>query len=136
MLRVSLIGHLGADPAVRQSQKGTPITSFRVAVNQVRTGPDGDRQESTEWFSIQVIGRQADFAQRLTKGSRVFVEGRLDIHPYTSREGEPRISYDVWADEIQNLSPRPAAGDLVGDATGPARTSETGDDQIDDDLPF
>jgi single-strand DNA-binding protein len=131
MLRISLIGHLGADAAVRQSQKGTPITSFRVAVNQVRTGPDGDRQESTEWFSIQVMGRQADFAQRLTKGSRVFVEGRLDIRPYTSREGEPRIGYDVWADEIQNLSPRPGAGEPVGDAG----TSNVSDDQLDD-LPF
>jgi single-strand DNA-binding protein len=43
MLRVSLLGNLGADPEVRFTPKGSQIVSFRVAVNQVRTGPDGER---------------------------------------------------------------------------------------------
>ncbi len=60
---VSLIGNLGADPAVRHSQKGTPIASFRVAVNQVRTGPDGDRQESAARRS----GRGGDRGDLATK---------------------------------------------------------------------
>jgi single-strand DNA-binding protein len=109
MLRVDLIRHLGGDAAVRQSQKGAPITSFRVAVNHVRIGQDGDRQESTDWFSVQVIGRQADFARRLGKGTRVFVAGRLDISHYQTREGEPRTGYDVWAGDVQSLSPLPPA---------------------------
>jgi single-strand DNA-binding protein len=107
MLRVDLVGHLGGDAAVRQSQKGALITSFRVAVNQVRIGQDGDRQESTDWFSVQVVGREADFARRLGKGARVFVAGRLDIRHYQTRDGEPRTGYDVWADEVQSLSPLP-----------------------------
>jgi len=111
MLRVTLVGHLGADAELRQSQKGMPIVSFRVAVNLLRPGLNEERQESTEWFRVRVMGRQSEYAQRLAKGTRVLVVGRLDISHYQSHEGEPRIGFDVWADEIQNLSPRPDTDD-------------------------
>jgi single-strand DNA-binding protein len=116
MLRVTLMGNLGADPEVRFTQKGTQIVQFRVAVNQVRTGADGERQENTEWFRVRVMGRQAEFAQRLTRGNRVLVVGRLDIGHYQSKEGEARVSYDVWADEVQSLSAmtRSFGGDVEG----------------------
>jgi single-strand DNA-binding protein len=116
MLRVSLLGNLGADPELRYSQKGSPMVSFRVAVNQVRTGPDGERQENTEWFRVRVMGRQTEFAQRLTKGTRVYVAGRLDISHYQSRDGEARIGYDVFADEVQNVSARSVGVDEAGPA--------------------
>ena len=106
MLRVSLLGNLGADPEVRYNGKGVPIVSFRVAVNQVRTGQDGERQENTEWFRVRVMGRMTEFAQRLGKGSRVLVFGRLDIGHYQSREGETRTSFDVWADDVQSVGAR------------------------------
>lgn len=113
MLRVSLLGNLGADPEVRYTAKGTQIVSFRVAVNQFRFGPDGERQENTEWFRIRVSGRQAEFAQRLGKGSKVLVFGRLDISHFQARDGEQRTGFDVWADDVQSMSmqPRPMAGD-------------------------
>ena len=111
MLRVTLLGNLGGDPEVRFSQKGTQIATFSVAVNQVRTGPDGERQENTEWFRIKVVGRQIDFVQRLSKGSKVLVMGRLDIGHYKNREGEPRTSFDVWADEVQAMTSRAFGGE-------------------------
>ena len=104
MLRVSLLGNLGADPEVRYTQKGTQIVTFRVAVNQVRTGPDGERQENTEWFRVRVANRQSEFVQRLSKGSRVLVIGRLDIGHYQGKDGESRTSFDVWCDEVQAMS--------------------------------
>lgn len=110
MLRVSLLGNLGGDPETRYSQKGTEFTQFRVAVNQVRNGPDGERQENTEWFRVRVLGRQLDFAKRLSKGNRVLVVGRLDISHYQSRDGDQRTSYDVWADEVQSMSLRSGFG--------------------------
>lgn len=114
MLRVSLLGNLGGDPEVRYNQKGTQLVSFRVAVNQVRTGPDGERQESTEWFRVRVPSRQSEFAQRLGKGSRVLVIGRLDISRYTAKDGEVRTGFDVWADEIQGLALRGGSEPYVG----------------------
>ena len=111
MLRVSLLGNLGADPETRWTQKGAQMVSFRVAVNQVRTGPDGERQENTEWFRIRVSGRQAEFVSRLSKGTRVLVIGRLDIGKYQSRDGETKTSFDVWADEVQAMSARQFSAD-------------------------
>jgi len=108
MLRVNIIGHLGSDPELRATQKGSPLVGIRVGVNLVRSGPDGEREEGTEWFRVRVMGRQTEFVQRLAKGARVFVAGRLDITHYHSRDGEPRTAFDIWADEIRNLSPRSA----------------------------
>jgi single-strand DNA-binding protein len=135
MLRIQLIGHLGSDVDIRYTQKGTPLASGRVAVNQVRTTPDGERKETTDWFTVRVAGRQTEFAQRLGKGTRVFVDGRLSISHYTSRDGEPRVGFDVWADDIQNLSARPAADEQVGDVAGSRATNGTDNGELDD-LPF
>ncbi len=107
MLRVSVLGNLGADPEMKQSQKGTLVATFRVAANQVRTTPDGERQETTEWFRVRAVGRLAESCQRLSRGARVLVVGRLEIARFQSREGEPKVGFDVWADEVVNLSPRP-----------------------------
>src|SRR3981189_555422 len=106
MLRVTLLGNMGADPEVRYSQKATQVASFRAAVNQVRRGPDGERQVNTECFRINVAARQVEFVQRLTKGTRVLVIGRLDISHYQSKDGEPRTGFDVWADDVQAMSAR------------------------------
>ena len=120
MLRVTLLGNLGADPETRFSAKGTQITQFRVAINMVRTGPEGERQENTEWFRVRVSGPRSEFAKTLGKGNRVLVVGRLDIGHYQSRDGETRTSYDVWADELQSMSargfaPEPDAGSYEAD---------------------
>jgi single-strand DNA-binding protein len=124
MLRVTLLGNLGADPEVRFTQKGTQIASFNVAVNQLRRGPDGERQESTEWFRVRVASRLIEFVQRMSKGTKVLVVGRLDIGHYQSRDGEPRTSFDVWADDVQSMAPRGFGGDLDGPPESEAEAPE------------
>ncbi len=104
MLRVTLLGNLGADPEVRYTQKGTQMATFNVAVNQVRFGRDGERQENTEWFRIRVTRGQSEFAQRLSKGSKVLVIGRLDVTHFQGKDGESRTGFDVWADDVQTMS--------------------------------
>src|SRR5438552_3231899 len=72
MLRLSLIGNLGVDPEVGATQKGAPIATLRVAVNQQRTDTTtGERHEQTEWFRVRAMGRLVEPAQRLGKGGRV-----------------------------------------------------------------
>ncbi|HLZ31593.1 MAG TPA: single-stranded DNA-binding protein [Chloroflexota bacterium] len=128
MLRVTLVGNMGGDPELRYSQKGAAIASFSVAVNQVRKGPDGERQENTEWFRIRVGGPQTEFVQRLSKGTRVLVLGRLDISHYQSRDGEPRTGFDVWADDVQAMSSRSASFEPDGmpDAEGDREPAAAG----------
>ena len=111
MLNLTLVGNLGAEPTVGTTQKGTAVATMRVAVNHSRTDTStGERIESTEWFRVRAMGRLVDLAQRLTKGSRVLVIGRLNIGHYQSGEGDPRISYDIWAEEIIPFSVRTDAG--------------------------
>src|ERR1700737_2148580 len=111
MLNLTLVGNLGAEPTIGATQNGTAVTTMRVAVNQSHTNSStGERTESTEWFRVRAMGRLVDLAERLTKGARVLVIGRLDISHYQSSEGDPRVSYDVWADEIVPFSVRTDAG--------------------------
>jgi single-strand DNA-binding protein len=142
MLRVSLLGNLGAEPEMRYTARGVQMTVFRVAVNQLRTGPEGERQENTEWFRVRVVGHQAEYASRLAKGSRVFVAGRLDIGQYQTREGTQRTSYDVFADEVVSLSPRPrevepepvvaGVSSVAAAANGRTRRARAADDAEDE----
>jgi single-strand DNA-binding protein len=115
MLRVTLLGNLGADPEQRFTTKGTQAVVFNVAVNQIRRGPDGERQENTEWFRIHVTGPKTDFAGRLSRGNRVLVVGRLSISHYTSKDGEARTAFDVWADELQGMGQPSRDPDALAD---------------------
>jgi single-strand DNA-binding protein len=125
MLNLTLVGNLGAEPTVGATQKGTAVTTMRVAVNQSRTNSStGERTESTEWFRVRAMGRLVDLAERLTKGTRVLVIGRLDIGHYQSSEGDPRVSYDVWADEIVPFSVRSDAGASERRDTGQHRPAQ------------
>jgi single-strand DNA-binding protein len=126
MLRVSLLGNMGGEPELRYTAKGTGIVSFSVAVNQVRTGADGERQENTEWFRIKVTGRQSEFVQRLSKGTRVLVIGRLDISHFVGKDGQQRTGFDVWADDVQAMSRANlgAGGDPFGIESSEAETAE------------
>ena len=118
MLHLTLVGNLGADPEVGTTEKGTPVATMRVAVNKFRTDRTTDeRLESTDWFRVRAMGRLVDQTQHLTKGTRVLVIGRLDIGHYQTSEGEPRVSFDVWADNIAWASPRTTAR-----TTGSGRT--------------
>src|SRR5713101_6173285 len=106
MLRVEIIGNLGSEPEQRFTAEGVSMASIRVAVNSRRKGADGEQVERTDWFRVRAMGSKADYVQRFTKGQRVLVIGRLEIDEWTTREGEKRTSFDIWADDVVNLSRR------------------------------
>jgi single-strand DNA-binding protein len=106
VLRIEIIGNLGSDPEQRFTGEGVAMTSIRVAVNSRRRGPDGEQVERTDWFRVRTMGSKGEYVQRFTKGQRVLVIGRLEISEWQTREGETRTSYDIWADDVVNLSPR------------------------------
>ncbi len=107
MLFIEIIGNLGSDPEQRFTQDGKSQVSIRVAVNSRRKDAQGEQVERTDWFRARMGGGRGDYvARELRKGSRVLVRGRLEIGEWTTREGEVRTSYDIWADDVVNLSPR------------------------------
>ena len=125
MLRLSLIGNLGTTPEQRCTQTGAAITSFRVAVNQARRTGEGEREQETHWFRVSAMGYLAEQAARLDRGDRVLIVGRLQLSTYQSRDGERRTGYDVWADEVVNLSGR-VQPTSIADGEGPATAKAAG----------
>ena len=82
--KIQIIGNLGRDPEMRYTPNGVATTTFSVAVNRGRRGKDGQVVEETEWFHIITWNKLAETAdQYLTKGTRVFIEGRLQVRKYT-----------------------------------------------------
>lgn len=112
MFRTDLIGNLGADPEKRYTSNGSAIINFRVAVN-LRQRVGDEWKDVTEWVGVRVTGRQTEYAERMTKGTRVYVAGTLDVRRYETRDGKPGFALDVWADEIVAMSvPRSDGADI------------------------
>jgi single-strand DNA-binding protein len=136
LCKIQIIGNVGRDPEQRYSQQGTMLVSFSVAVNQNRRTPDGSFEQETEWFRITTAGRLAETCQQyVTKGTPVFVDGRLRIDRWTAQDGEKRFTLDVFANDVRFLGTRPreeGADSGVRPIRGPSET-----DQSDiEDLPF
>ena len=123
--QITLIGNLGADPEMRVTADGTPVTSFRIATNRRWRAQDGTTQEETVWFGVSAWERQAELCnQYLTKGQRVLVVGEIrEPRIYTDREGNTRASLDVRARNVRFLSPRDGGG-AQGLASDPGEGEE------------
>jgi len=101
MNKVLLIGNVGADPEMRFTPSGIPVTSFSVATNRMFTSPDGERKQETTWFRIVAFRKQAEScSQFLTKGQRVYVEGSLRTRVWEGQDGQKRTSVEVLADRV------------------------------------
>jgi single-strand DNA-binding protein len=108
--KVILIGNLGADPEVRFAQNGTQVTTFNVATTETWM-KEGNREEQTEWHRIVTFGNLAKTCgDHLSKGSKVYIEGRLRTQKWEDREGNPRKTTEIVAREVKFLSPK-GAGD-------------------------
>jgi single-strand DNA-binding protein len=96
-----LIGNLGRDPELRYTPGGTPVTTFSLASSRMWVTPEGDRREATEWFNIVAWRRLAEICeQHLSKGARVYVEGRLQTRAWDDTEGNHHQCVEVVAHEM------------------------------------
>lgn len=106
--KVMIIGNLGADPEMRYTADGNALTSFRVAASRSFGGPDGERREETEWFSIVAWRKLAEqCSQFLQKGRRVYVEGRLQTRSWDGPDGQKRYRTEVVAEKVLFLDRAP-----------------------------
>jgi len=107
MLKATLIGNLGNDPEMRYSAGGQPFLRFNVASNFRVRSPEGEWQDKTEWVRVTVFGPRAEsLAQYLKKGTRVFVDGRLEARPWTDQQGQVRAGLEVVAGDVEYMSSR------------------------------
>jgi single-strand DNA-binding protein len=129
-----LIGNLGADPEVRYTQNGTAVANFRVATTETWK-KDGEKEEQTEWHRIVAFARLGEICgEYLSKGSKVYIEGRIQTRKWEDRDGNPRYTTEIVAREMKMLSPRGA-----GDNQGAYRDDEPplpDAPPMEDDVPF
>jgi single-strand DNA-binding protein len=119
--KIHIIGNLGRDPELSYTPQGTAVCKFSVATNERRRDKAGEQQDITTWFRVTVWGKQAENVSKyLSKGRKVYLEGRLHVEEWTDREGKPRQSLEVNASEVQFL-------DGAGGAEGiPVRSQQGG----------
>jgi single-strand DNA-binding protein len=118
--KIILIGNLGADPEMRYTPSGQPVTSFRMATNRKWTDREtNEPKEETTWFRVSVWGKQAEFCNEyLRKGRMVLVEAdRIQANAYTKKDsGEAAASLEVTARSVRFLG-GPGGGGGAGAAS-------------------
>ena len=113
---VQLIGNLGRDPEMRYTACGKAVANLRLAVN---TG-FGDKQR-VDWFTIVAWSKLAEVCnQYLGKGSRIFVEGRLQIRQWEGDDGQTRYATEIVANRVLFLDRCDSVGAPEGEPEGVA----------------
>jgi len=150
--KVILIGNLGKDPEMRYLPSGEAIANFSVATSENWTDKaSGDKKEQTEWHRVVFFGRTAEVVgQYVKKGSKIYVEGRLQTRKWQDKEGQDRYTTEVRGDVMRMLDKR-GEGSSSMDSEPPAMESRraapakaapaparaaSGFEDMDDDIPF
>lgn len=135
--KVILIGNVGKNPDVRYTAKGDPVATFPLATSEVWRDKDSNMQERTDWHNIVAWRKLAEIIQELVKkGSRLFIEGRIQTRSYEDKTGEKRYITEIVAENMLILDGRNnRPGAHAGEED--SHTTSTYDDvPADDDLPF
>ena len=133
--KVFLQGRLVADPELRHTQQGTPVASYRLAVERDYKSKDQKGQD-TDFVNIVSWRNTAEFVSRyFAKGRMMLVEGRLQMRSYTDKDGNKRVAAEVVTDNVHFADSRK---DGSNNADGSLQESAGFDELADDDgdLPF
>ena len=146
--KVILVGNLGAKPEVKYASNGNAISNLSVATSESWTDKStGQKQERTEWHRVSLFGKLAEIAgQYLDKGSKVYVEGKLQTRKYTDKDGIERWTTDVvvsgFNGTLQMLDRRDDSSSSTS-SEGVTEKSQTepsitpvSKDEFEDDIPF
>lgn len=105
---IILMGRISKEPIIRNSknEKLTTITNFDLAVDNIRKESDGS--QSTSFFAVTCFGKVAENVGAFTKkGSKVAVVGSIQQRSYLTKDGQKRSTYDIIADSVEFLDPKP-----------------------------
>lgn len=125
--KVILVGNVGRDPEVRDFGDGQKVVRLSLATSERWKDKSGQRQERTEWHNVSIYGALADIAERyVTKGSRLYLEGKLQTRKYQAKDGSDRYATDIVL--------RGYGADMVM-LSGQGRSDVT-EPELDDAIPF
>src|SRR5437667_4426572 len=130
--KVMIIGNVGRDPVLRYTPSGQAVASFSVAASRRWRTPENEVRDETEWFTVVAWDKLAETCNQLiTKGRKVYVEGRLQTRSWEGQDGQKRYRTEVVAQTMQLLDSRPQGA--------PGQRDEAGfptDEMEPDDIPF
>jgi len=135
--KTQLIGHLGRDPELRQTQDGLAVANLALATSERWKDKAGNPQERTEWHRVVLFGRTAEVAgEYLRKGALVYLEGRLQTRKWQDDRGQDRYTTEIVAERMKMLGSK--AGNGQAGQKHPAGDQPAGDPPagFDDDIPF
>lgn len=133
--KVLLIGNLTRDPEVRYTPQGSAVCSFSIATNrEVGMSENGERKEVVDFHNLVAWNKLAELCgQLLTKGSKIYVEGRLQTRDWTDQAGVKKYKTEVVVDEMIVLSKRKSGdGEAQADSSTPTASTPAADTSSDD----
>ncbi|NNC99038.1 MAG: single-stranded DNA-binding protein [Gammaproteobacteria bacterium] len=146
--KVILVGNLGRDPEMRYTPSGSAVANLAVATSESwKDKQTGEPQERTEWHRVVMFNRLGEIAgEYLKKGSKVYIEGKLQTRKWQDKEGQDRYTTEIVANEMQMLDSRGGGGMDSYDQSAPAapapapqakpQAQKGAFDDFDDDIPF
>ena len=136
--KVILVGHLGADPDLKNLPSGSSLVSFNLATNESYTDKSGNKVKNTEWHRISFFGRQAEVIHEYCrKGSMLYVEGSIHTRKYQDKDGNDRYATDIKGFRFNFIGGRSDGGGSGGeDSPGGAPRPADGNFSDMDDVPF
>jgi single-strand DNA-binding protein len=151
--KVILVGNLGRDPEMRYTPSGSAVANIAVATSESwKDKQTGENQERTEWHRVVMFNRLGEIAgEYLKKGSKVYIEGKLQTRKWQDKEGQDRYTTEIVANEMQMLDSRGGGGGMGGmgdydQSAAPqqqakpqpsqAAPAKGAFDDFDDDIPF
>jgi len=142
--KVILIGNLGKDPEVRYMPNGNAVANITLATSESwKDKSSGEQQEKTEWHRIVMFRRLGEIAgEYLKKGSKVYIEGKLQTRKWQDNSGNDRYTTEIVADQMQMLDSRGgSSASFSGEsksapAMAPAPAAAAAGGDFDDDIPF
>jgi single-strand DNA-binding protein len=101
--KVILLGHLGQNPDLRYTTNGEAVVNLSLATSEHwKDRATGEKREATEWHRIGVFGKPAEIAaQYLSKGSQIYVEGKIRSKKYTDKNGIERVAFEIISDSFR-----------------------------------
>jgi single-strand DNA-binding protein len=136
--KVMLIGRLGQDPEIRYTQSGIAVTTFSVATGMKWKDQDGNWQEKTEWHNLKAWRGLAETCSTyLKKGSKVYVEGRLETSSWEDENKKKHYKTEIVIDDMIMLDSKGDGSGSYSSSNASAKPVETkAAANTDDDLPF
>ena len=140
--KVILVGNLGRDPEIRRNQAGDPIANLSIATSESwKDKQTGERREKTEWHRVVSFNKHLNdvIEKYVKKGSKIYIEGKLQTRKWTDKDGVDRYSTEVvldWNGSITLLDKRDDTYDNKDNREPDAPADDGHLDDLDDEIPF